>query len=87
LTWSAGPRVCPGQKMAQVEFTAVVLALLRKHRIGIVQLEGETTAQMDARLDMIMKKSISILTLQMDGVYDVEEGSGKGLKMRLSTRS
>jgi len=107
LPWSAGPRVCPGQKMAQVEFTAIFLTLFRRHRIEVVPLKvdddddddsggdgssststgggprqrrqrEETRAEVDARLDALMRDSISVLTLQMVGVYDVEEGKGRG---------
>ena len=85
VPWSAGPRVCPGQKMAQVEFTAVIMALLRRHRIDAVLAKGETRTQAEARLDARMRKSVSILTLQMDGVYDVVDES-KGLRLRLSKR-
>ncbi|KAK4542300.1 hypothetical protein LTR36_006953 [Oleoguttula mirabilis] len=84
LPWSAGPRVCPGQKMAQVEFTAVILALLRRNRIEAVPLSGESTEQVNSRLDALMKDSISILTLQMNGVYDVDED--KGLRLRMCKR-
>lgn len=86
VPWSAGPRVCPGQKMAQVEFTAVILSLLRRHRVEAVVLESESRQQMEARLDAQMRKSISILTLQMDGVYDVGDDEQKGLKLRLKRR-
>lgn len=92
LPWSAGPRVCPGQKMAQVEFTAIFLTLFRRHRIEVIPLKidghEETREQLDARLDALMKDSISILTLQMQGVYDVDDSAGgaKGLKMRFSKR-
>lgn len=94
LPWSAGPRVCPGQKMAQVEFTAIFLTLLRRHRIEVVPMvvdgQEETLAQLNARLDALMKDSISILTLQMQGVYDVSDGAGngegKGLKIRFTKR-
>lgn len=84
LPWSAGPRICPGQKMAQVEFSAVILALLRRNRVEAVPLPGESVDQVNSRLDALMKNSISILTLQMDGVYDATED--KGLRMRLSKR-
>ncbi|CAJ2509377.1 Uu.00g144030.m01.CDS01 [Anthostomella pinea] len=85
LPWSAGPRVCPGQKMAQVEFTAVILILLRRSRAEAVPLPGEDTAQVKHRLDARMKNSVSILTLQMDGVYDATS-EDKGLKLRLARR-
>lgn len=89
VPWSAGPRVCPGQKMAQVEFTAIFLTLFRRHRIEAVRLtidgKEETTSQLHARLDALMKDSISILTLQMKGVYDVNDDAG-GLGVRFSKR-
>jgi len=92
VPWSGGPRICPGQKMAQVEFTAIFLTLFRRHRIEVVPLtvdgKEETAAQVNARLDALMKDSISVLTLQMKGVYDVSEGKGdnKGLKVRFNKR-
>ena len=33
LAWSAGPRICPGKKFSQVEFTAVMSTLLKRHRV------------------------------------------------------
>jgi cytochrome P450 len=98
VPWSAGPRVCPGQKMAQVEFTAIFLTLFRRHRIEVVPLNlgdgrEETREEVNARLDALMRDSISVLTLQMVGVYDVEVGEGdgesgetKGLPVRFSKR-
>lgn len=86
IPWSTGPRVCPGQKMAQVEFTSVMLALLRRHRIGAVPLGQETAADVEKRLDATMQDSISILTLQMNSVYDVDGGANKGVSLRVSRR-
>jgi hypothetical protein len=91
VPWSAGPRVCPGQKMAQVEFTAIFLKLFHRHRIEVVPLKTatgdlETRTEVESRLDARMRDSISLLTLQMNGIYDVEGGKDKGLKLRLSKR-
>jgi len=91
VPWSTGPRVCPGQKMAQVEFAAIFLQLFQKHRIEAVPLKTasgdvETRAQVESRLDARMRDSIAILTLQMNDVYDVEESQEKGLRLRLSKR-
>ena len=97
VPWSAGPRVCPGQKMAQVEFTAIFLTLFRRHRIEVVPMKDgngreETREEVNSRLDALMRDSISVLTLQMVGVYDVEVdgvGGGKGtegLPVRFSRR-
>jgi cytochrome P450 len=90
VPWSAGPRVCPGQKMAQVEFVAIFLTLFRRHAIEVVPLvdgEGreESEGEWKGRLDGLMRDSISVLTLQMKGVYDVGDG-GEGLRVRVSRR-
>lgn len=90
VPWSTGPRVCPGQKMAQVEFTAIFLTLFRRHRIEPVPLpvggREETENEINMRLDDLMKDSICVPTLQMRGVYEANEGDGKGLKIRLCRR-
>lgn len=39
--WSDGPRVCPGKQYAQVEFVAVISALLRNYRVDPVPLARE----------------------------------------------
>lgn len=51
VPWSQGPRICPGQKMAQVEITTLILCLLRRHRIEPTRLEGETYQNAEKRLD------------------------------------
>lgn len=91
VPWSTGPRVCPGQKMAQVEFAAIFLRLFQAHRVEAVPLVKETgavetTEELEKRLDGRMKNSISLLTLQMNDVYDVAEGDERGLKLRLVQR-
>jgi len=85
IPWSTGPRVCPGQKMAQVEFTAIFLTILRRHRVDAVALDGENREDVDRRLDERMEKSISLLTIQMQDIYDVKSDED-GLKLRISTR-
>ena len=72
--------------MAQVEFVAVFLILLRQHRIDAVSLDGETKEQTNRELDSRTRDSLSILTLQMNHIYDVPAGSDKGLRLRLSRR-
>jgi hypothetical protein len=55
-------------------------------------LREETREEVNARLDALMRDSISVLTLQMVGVYDVGTGDdergegGKGLPVRFSRR-
>ena len=59
VPWSAGPRVCPGQKFAQVEFVTVFLTLLRQRRIEAVALKNESPADVDKRLETRIKDSMS----------------------------
>ncbi len=71
--------------MAQVEFTAIFLTILRRHRVDAVALDGENREDVDRRLDERMEKSISLLTIQMQDIYDVKSDED-GLKLRISTR-
>ncbi|KYG41897.1 hypothetical protein M433DRAFT_7589 [Acidomyces richmondensis BFW] len=82
LPWSTGPRTCPGQKMAQVEFTAVMLTLLKRHRVEASPLDGESEDDVNERLDAQMRKSVSVLTLEMDGIYDATEDNGLRLRWK-----
>ncbi|KAK2750849.1 cytochrome P450 CYP13A3 [Colletotrichum kahawae] len=85
IPWGFGPRVCPGQKMGQVEFAAVMLKLLQRHRLDAVSQMGETREAVDKRLDGILKDSVPKMTLVMD-VYDVGNDNSKGLCLQLSQR-
>ena len=71
--------------MAKVEFSAVMMTLLRHGRLEAVALEGEDRTQTDRRLDARMRNSMSILTLQMNDVYDVPHGE-PGLPLRVVRR-
>ncbi|KAG8418971.1 hypothetical protein J3459_011831 [Metarhizium acridum] len=84
IPWAMGPRVCPGQKMAQVEFTAVVLTLLRRCRIDAVPLDGEGRKETEERLDAELRDSSWVTVLQMNNVFDPKPN--KGLPMRFSRR-
>ena len=86
VPWALGPRVCPGQKMAQIEFTAVMLTLLRRHRVEAVPLKDEEGwPEIGARLDARLRDSRWVTVLQMNGVFEPREDKGEGLWMRLST--
>ena len=71
LAWSAGPRVCPGQKMAEVEFVAVMMTIFRSWTVAPVVLSGETTEMARERLMRIMADSQPRITLQMNRPKDV----------------
>jgi cytochrome P450 len=85
LAWSGGQRICPGQKMAQVEFTAVILRLLRRHRVEVTPLEGEGQHDIKERLDARLQDSDTTSgVLLMNGVCNPKEN--EGLYMRVSQR-
>ncbi|RAH58946.1 cytochrome P450 monooxygenase [Aspergillus piperis CBS 112811] len=48
--WSDGPQNCPGNKFSQVEFVAVMAALLRSHRVHPVANPGESPEDTRARV-------------------------------------
>ncbi|GAB7357366.1 hypothetical protein MBLNU459_g8311t1 [Dothideomycetes sp. NU459] len=84
IPWGYGPRVCPGQKMGQVEFAAVVLRLLQHHRIEAVPRTDEGPKEVNNRLDKMLEESIPKMTLIMESIYNADETGG--LKMRLVRR-
>ncbi|KAJ5243258.1 uncharacterized protein N7469_001585 [Penicillium citrinum] len=84
LPWGQGPRVCPGQKMGQVEFVAVMLKLLQEHRIDAVPLMEESPRDVEQRLDGLLRNSVPKMTLIMDGIYNI--GATGGVRMRLTKR-
>lgn len=71
LPWSSGPRVCPGQKMAQVEFVAIISTLLARCRIEPVLKDGEGIEQARERLVELTQDSQTKLTLQMNKPHEV----------------
>lgn len=88
LPWSAGPRTCPGQKMAQVEFTAAVVTLLRHHRVDPFIPPGETREDVIKRLDAQIKDRQSIVTLEMKNVYNIDPTDTEaGLRLQFTKRS
>lgn len=80
IPWGAGPRICPGMKMAQVEFTAVMMTMLKGHRIEATPLAGEANVDIEKRLDGRLKNSQWVTVLQMNGVFDPKEGEALGMR-------
>lgn len=68
LPWGAGPRICPGQKMAQVEVIAVLLWILDKYRIEASAKYGETQRVAEARFEAALNKVTwsGIMQLEVD---------------------
>jgi cytochrome P450 len=71
LPWSGGPRSCPGQKMSQVEFVAVMLTLFKRCRAAPVVKEGESVEDARRRFVDLMEDSQPRLTLQMNRPQDL----------------
>ncbi|KAK0706119.1 cytochrome P450 [Lasiosphaeria miniovina] len=64
VPWSIGPRVCPGQKMAQVEVAAVLSTFLRTCSVLPALEEGETLEQARKRLLGVLEDSQPTITLR-----------------------
>jgi cytochrome P450 len=71
LPFSTGPRSCPGMKMAQVEFVAVIQAMFSKWKVEVAQKAGETKDAARERLAEIVADSSPKLTLQVNRPQDV----------------
>lgn len=65
LPWSGGPRVCPGMKMAQVEFLAVFSTFFRSGRCEPLRDGKETIEEARKRLEDLAADSVPKLTLQV----------------------
>lgn len=65
LPWSGGPRICPGMKMAQVEFVATFATLFRSARCEPLRDNGETDKEVRKRFEDLMADSVPKLTLQV----------------------
>lgn len=66
LPWTGGPRVCPGKKFSQVEFTRVMLGLFRDGaRVRIAEEEGESQEQARARVLGVADTAEVLFTLKM----------------------
>jgi cytochrome P450 len=66
LPWSGGPRICPGLKMAQVEFLAVLFTIFKEWEVEVVRRDGETIEEARNRVKRCVDDSQSRITLQMN---------------------
>lgn len=85
--WSGGPRICPGQKMAQVEFTAIFLKLFSKYRVEAVPRQSESREDVEKRLEEKLTDAGPVLVLQMKGIFDVGDGPEQGVRLKLCRRA
>ena len=65
LPWSGGPRICPGMKMAQVEFVTVMATVFSKCRVEPATNQGETLEAARTRFIDIVKDTMLRLTMQV----------------------
>lgn len=66
MSWSTGPRACPGQKMSQVEFVSVIMTIFRSCSVEPVLEDGETMERGRERLLDLLQDSQPVLTLQIN---------------------
>ncbi|KAH7406696.1 cytochrome P450 [Phaeosphaeria sp. MPI-PUGE-AT-0046c] len=71
IPWSMGPRICPGQKMSQVEFVAVIATLFKKCNAQPMVQDEENFDEVRQRLLELMQDSKPVLTLQLNRPQDV----------------
>ncbi|KAL4861594.1 hypothetical protein BDV12DRAFT_207890 [Aspergillus spectabilis] len=65
MPWSGGPRICPGMKMAQVEFVATVATLFRGAVVDPVPIAGESAEQARKTLLRLMEGPVAQVSLQV----------------------
>ncbi|KAF2229465.1 cytochrome P450 [Viridothelium virens] len=69
--WAEGTQNCPGRKFAQVEFVAVMVALLRDHLSEPVPRDGESLDDARGRTLAVVNDSNVELLLQMRNPRDI----------------
>ncbi|KAK3175927.1 hypothetical protein OEA41_007249 [Lepraria neglecta] len=72
IPWSAGPRNCPGQKMAEVEFVAVMYTIFGKWKVEPALGKGESELEARQILEALMADSQPRVTLQMNRPREVK---------------
>ncbi|KAJ0418826.1 cytochrome P450 [Aspergillus carlsbadensis] len=65
MPWSGGPRICPGMKMAQVEFVATIAVLFRRVAVEPVPHCAESAREARGRLLGVMEGPVAQVSLQV----------------------
>jgi cytochrome P450 len=71
IPWGVGPRLCPGIKTSQVEFTTVMTTLMRKCQVSAAPRAGQTMEQARKHLYKTAMDSSQSLALQLHKPGDV----------------
>lgn len=75
LPWTGGPRVCPGKKFSQVEFTRAIYEIFKGGtRVRVAKEAGESQEEAEARASALLKKTRISFVLKM------ADGESLGLK-------
>lgn len=67
IPFSEGYRGCLGKKFAEVEFVAVLTVLLRRKKVSILRLEGETEEMARARAQNLVDSCTNLTALNVNG--------------------
>lgn len=66
LPWTGGPRVCPGKKFSQVEFTRTVFEMFKGGaRVRVAEEDGESQEQAEARAWEILNQTRVSFVMKM----------------------
>lgn len=71
LPWPAGPRYCPGIKMAQVEFVSVMRSIFTTWKVEAVPYDNESVEAARQRLSTVIADSSLRLTMQVNRPKEV----------------
>lgn len=71
ISWSGGPRVCPGMKMSQVEFVTCMATLFSRVNVEPVVKSGETMEEARARIYEAANDVTPRITTQMVRPEDI----------------
>ena len=66
LAFSTGPRICPGEKMARVEFVSVIKRIFSRYRVEIVKNAGETDQDARLRIKALVADSGQSLAMHLN---------------------
>lgn len=72
VAWNTGPRVCPGKKFSQVEFTRIIFDLFADgNRVHLVQNKDETLTDARSRVLKIVNGAKCEVTLSLRESDDI----------------
>lgn len=72
VPWGLGPRICPGMKMAQVEFVAAIASLFSRFTMDPIHKPGESIGDARKALLDLIENSEPRLTMQMNRPEDIK---------------